>query len=177
MEVTFIPPTPFPSLVSSPGLAIQVRTKETEMDREKGKEKPCTSHIVSSFSILSDSHGPRTTNIKSIGNLNGMWPMIGAIFCPDLLVSCLKTKPLSLPKHATNCFLLSCFWGGQFSHCRCVKTRKQIRSYPGQSRWWPWAGPFALLAKTPCSWNDGPTISASCEHRLEKPMTEFQFSV
>jgi hypothetical protein len=35
--VTFTPPTPCPAPISSPGLAIQVRTTETEMDREKGK--------------------------------------------------------------------------------------------------------------------------------------------
>jgi hypothetical protein len=80
MEVTSTPPTPCPASVSSPGLAIQVRTTETVMDREKGKEKSCWSHIVSSFSILSDSYSPRITNIKSIGNLNDMWPMIGSTF-------------------------------------------------------------------------------------------------
>jgi hypothetical protein len=62
MEVTFTPPTPCPAPVSSPGLAIQERITETEMDREKGKEKSCSSHIVSFISILSDSHGPRTTH-------------------------------------------------------------------------------------------------------------------
>jgi hypothetical protein len=66
--------------VSSPGLAIQVRTTETEMDMEKGKEKYYSSHIVSLFSILSDSHGPRTRNIKSIGNLNNIWPIIRGTF-------------------------------------------------------------------------------------------------
>jgi hypothetical protein len=29
------------------------------MDRKKGKEKSCSSDIVSSFSILSDSHVPQ----------------------------------------------------------------------------------------------------------------------
>jgi hypothetical protein len=62
MEVTFTPPIPCPAPVSSPGLAIQVRATETEMGREKGKEKPCTSHIVSFFSIVSDSRGSRTAN-------------------------------------------------------------------------------------------------------------------
>jgi hypothetical protein len=57
-----------------------MRTTETEMDREKGKEKSFSSHIVSSFRIFSDSHGPRTKNIKSIGNPNDIWPMIGATF-------------------------------------------------------------------------------------------------
>jgi hypothetical protein len=82
MEVMFTPPTPCPAPVSSPGLAIQVRTTETEMDREKGGKKSCSSHIVSSviIPVLSESHGPRTTTIKLIGNLNVMWLMIGATF-------------------------------------------------------------------------------------------------
>jgi hypothetical protein len=62
-----------------------VRTTETKMDEEKGKEKSCSSHIVSSFSLLSDSHGSWTINIKSIGNLNEMWLRIGAAFCPNVL--------------------------------------------------------------------------------------------
>jgi hypothetical protein len=40
MEVTFTPPTPYRALVSFPGLAIQVRTTETQKDKEKGKESP-----------------------------------------------------------------------------------------------------------------------------------------
>jgi hypothetical protein len=80
MEDIFTPPTLYPAPVSSPGLVIQLRTTETEMDRKKGKEKSCLSHVVSSFSTLSNSHGPRTTNIKSIGNLNDMLQMIGATF-------------------------------------------------------------------------------------------------
>jgi hypothetical protein len=63
MEVTFTPPTPCLATVSSPGLAIQVRTTETEMDRGKGKKKIIfKSHCQ--FSILNDSHGPTTTTIK-----------------------------------------------------------------------------------------------------------------
>jgi hypothetical protein len=45
---------------------------ETEIDKEKGKEKSYSSHVVSFFSFLCDSHGLRTTNIKSTGNLDDM---------------------------------------------------------------------------------------------------------
>jgi hypothetical protein len=44
------------------------------MDREKGKEKSFLSHIVSSRCTLSDSHGPRARNIKSIRNHNDIRP-------------------------------------------------------------------------------------------------------
>jgi hypothetical protein len=120
MEVTFTPLILSPASVSSPGLAIQMRTRttETEMDRDKGKEMSCSSHIFSSLSILNDAHGPRTTNIKSIGNLNDMWPIIGATFLSQPLDVPSKTKPLSLYKLLTVFSFKSCFWDGWFSYCR-----------------------------------------------------------
>jgi hypothetical protein len=42
------------------------------MRRKEKREKSCSSHTVSFLSLLSDSHGPRTENIKSIENLNDM---------------------------------------------------------------------------------------------------------
>jgi hypothetical protein len=112
MEVAFIPTPPQLAPVSSLGLVIQVRTTETEMDKEKGKKKKksCCSQIVSSLSILSESHDPRNTNIKSTGNLNDMQLIIGdtALSQPPDLPP--KTKPLSLPKQSTNIFSFkSCF--------------------------------------------------------------------
>jgi hypothetical protein len=89
-------------------LYAHMNKKEKEMDREKGKDL-CSSHIVTSVSVLSDSHGPRTTIIKSIENLNDMWLIIGGNF-PSRSGFPPKTKPLSLSKHFTNSFLLkSCF--------------------------------------------------------------------
>jgi hypothetical protein len=47
--------------------------------RSKGKgEKSRSSPIVSFLSLWSDSLGPRDKNIKSIGNLNGIWLTLGA---------------------------------------------------------------------------------------------------
>jgi hypothetical protein len=78
-------------------------------------------------------------------------------FCPDILVSHLKLSlKVCLNTLLTVFSFKSCFWGGQFSHFRHVKTGREIGSYPGHCRWRPWAGPFALLAKAPFSWDDGP---------------------
>jgi hypothetical protein len=56
-----------------------LRTTETKVDEELGKEgESCSSPIVSFLSLLSDSQGPLVKNIESIGNLNGMWLRIGA---------------------------------------------------------------------------------------------------
>jgi hypothetical protein len=61
-----------------------VRTTETEMDREKGKV------LLKSYCQFS-LHPEWLTR--------GQW--LEVLFSPDLLVSHLKTKPLSLPKHPT----------------------------------------------------------------------------
>jgi hypothetical protein len=58
-----------------------MRTREIEMDKEKGKV--LSSHIVSSLSLLSDLlTWSSTTNIKSTGNVNDMWLLIEATFLP-----------------------------------------------------------------------------------------------
>jgi hypothetical protein len=53
--------------------------KDRNAQGERERKMLLKSHCESS-SILSDSHGPRSTSIKSIGNLHDMWPMIGATF-------------------------------------------------------------------------------------------------
>jgi hypothetical protein len=73
----FYPSYSIASPVSSHRLAIWVWTRETEIDKEKWKEKSCSSNTVSFLSLLQDCHGPWISNIKSNANLNDMWLING----------------------------------------------------------------------------------------------------
>jgi hypothetical protein len=53
-------------------IAIYVRTKKKERAKEKWKELSWSSQTVISFSLMSDSHCPSDSNMKSISNLNDM---------------------------------------------------------------------------------------------------------
>jgi hypothetical protein len=99
--------------------------------------------------------------------------MIGATFLPWSAGFPPKTKPLSLPKHSTNTFLLR--WAVFPLQTRQDQEGDWVISRSLQVA--TLASLFTLLAKAPCSWDDGPMTSASCEHRLEKMMTGFQFSI
>jgi hypothetical protein len=69
------------------------------MDKEKCKDISCSSHTVISLSLLSDSHGPGTPNMKSIANVNDMWLMTRATFQSRPTGLPPRTKPLNVPKH------------------------------------------------------------------------------